>query len=344
MITGTETSRFQGVKRRLQSNYKLSLIMGLSVFAFVGIGPIILFRLFSGNIFVAIVDLILMLTVTGAAIYAWMTDNIEPPAVVLALMVSGGLVVMIPSLGAPGLYWYFAMVVFNFGMLRAKWALLLNVVAMGMVLFLSELSTYDETIPFVMSALATFGFTFIIIYRSDMQRSWLEQTSLTDSLTGIGNRRALDQELELVFAHYQRFGIPFGLLLLDLDHFKHVNDTAGHDAGDAALKDFTELMSESLRKEDRLFRYGGEEFVLVLANVQHDNMLHVATVLCRLVADELKSPADNAPITVSIGASLLRPNDDAERWIQRADKALYAAKAGGRNQVVMFEDIEQANS
>tara|TARA_R100000306_G_C4382659_1_gene147263 strand:- start:64332 stop:65357 length:1026 start_codon:yes stop_codon:yes gene_type:complete len=333
------------VKRRLENNYKLSLIIGLSVFAIAGIGPIILYRFYSGNTFVALVDMVLLLTVTGAAIYAWITDNIEPPAMVLALVVSGGLVLMMPKLGTPGLFWYFTLVVFNFGMLRAKWALFLNGTVMWLVLYLSELSSWDELLPFVMSALATFGFTFIIVYRSDMQRMRLEQTSLTDALTGIANRRALDQELDLVFAHFQRFGIPFGLLMLDLDNFKRVNDTAGHEGGDAALRAFTGLLTESLRKEDRLFRYGGEEFVVVLANVEQTTMKQVAQVLCDLVAEELKSPADHTtPITVSIGASLLQADDDGESWIHRADKALYAAKAGGRNQVVVYEEIDHMQS
>ena len=121
--------------------------------------------------------------------------------------------------------------------------------------------------------------------------------------------------------------------MLDLDHFKQVNDRHGHQAGDAVLVRFAQVVEAATRRSDRLFRTGGEEFVLLLPGAEPDILGHVGAMLVRTVAAEVRCGSD--PVTVSVGITPLLPGDDAIRWLRRADRAMYRAKRDGRNRAVV---------
>jgi diguanylate cyclase (GGDEF)-like protein len=120
---------------------------------------------------------------------------------------------------------------------------------------------------------------------------------------------------------------------MDLDHFKQVNDRFGHHVGDQVLVAFAELIKRSSRKEDRLFRFGGEEFLLLLRDTEVNGLHTAAEHLLNRVAENLESPAGK--VTVSIGGAMLRSGEHWESWLQRADECLYQAKSAGRNRVVI---------
>ena len=155
-----------------------------------------------------------------------------------------------------------------------------------------------------------------------------------DSLTGVNNRAAMDRCLEREVELAHRHDHTLSLLIVDVDHFKLINDNLGHSAGDAVLKALTTCMKETMRASDMLFRYGGEEFALVLAGTELDG--------ARQMGERLRSAVAAYPfvynnkeidVTVSIGVANLGPRDSANRLFNKADTALYQAKKAGRNQV-----------
>jgi diguanylate cyclase (GGDEF)-like protein len=143
----------------------------------------------------------------------------------------------------------------------------------------------------------------------------------------------MTRELHIAAEAFRRHRVPVGLLVMDLDHFKRINDELGHEAGDRVLVDFARLVQSRCRAGDRLFRYGGEEFVLLLPGTRGDALRPLADELRRAVAHGLR--ADGREVTVSVGGAALQPGEDNNRWLARADAAMYQAKREGRDRVVV---------
>ncbi len=175
---------------------------------------------------------------------------------------------------------------------------------------------------------------------NDLQEMLKEQAN-RDSLTGLFNRRYLEGTLEREMARCKREGAPLSMLLLDLDHFKLVNDTYGHQAGDEVLRVFGRLLQENARAEDIVCRYGGEEFLLVLPKMPLSIARERAAQLLLLFRETTVEFEDlKIPITTSIGiAATPEHSDSAEGMIRCADQALYNAKSRGRDRAVAFADI-----
>lgn len=165
----------------------------------------------------------------------------------------------------------------------------------------------------------------------------LEQLSLTDPMTGTLNRRAFSQRLDLQHRLAQQ-GTPYSLCVLDLDHFKSINDQLGHAAGDAALVHLVAVLRGGLREHDLLCRVGGEEFCILLPETREAGARRVADRLQRMLADTpLRWEGVLWPLTASFGvATFVQGRDDTESLLRRADTAVYRAKEAGRNQVVQL--------
>lgn len=164
----------------------------------------------------------------------------------------------------------------------------------------------------------------------------LQQQSIRDPLTGLYNRRFLNESLKREAHSMKRYGYDVGILMVDVDHFKEVNDQYGHECGDQVLKALGHFLSDSIRGNDIACRYGGEEFVLILLKTGQTELIQKARDLCRSVAETLTIPWHGASlaITVSAGVSLCSPGQSIEIALNTADKALYTAKHQGRNQAV----------
>jgi two-component system cell cycle response regulator len=172
--------------------------------------------------------------------------------------------------------------------------------------------------------------------REDNQRLMrqLEMLSLTDQLTGLPNRRAFDDALAREVARSRRHDHPLGVVMFDLDHFKTVNDTYGHAVGDLVLQRFADLAAASLRREDGLYRHGGEEFVALLPHADSASAIRSAErIVTSVAAAPLLTHPAPVSITVSAGVAALSPNEDPADLVQSADRALYEAKNEGRNRV-----------
>ncbi|MEO5903226.1 MAG: diguanylate cyclase [Gemmatimonadaceae bacterium] len=167
--------------------------------------------------------------------------------------------------------------------------------------------------------------------------------SLTDGLTGVDNRRSLEMRLHEMFEHSLRLHEPISVVMCDIDHFKKVNDTYGHAAGDAVLKQFAEILKEEAREIDRVGRYGGEEFLLLLPGTVLDAAVTFSERLRQRVdAHTFSYEGGTLRKTVSFGvASWPHPKIKArEAMLKAADDALYVAKESGRNRVVRFDSAE----
>lgn len=176
---------------------------------------------------------------------------------------------------------------------------------------------------------------------NDLLRKSLSRTiemAVTDSLTGLHNRRYLDSHMSMLFARSVSRDRPLSLLIIDMDHFKRINDTFGHDAGDDVLRDFAGRLNRNIRGIDLACRYGGEEFVVVLPDTDQRMAAVVAERIRGTVASTpfiIRAGTANVDVTISIGIASLQPRDDSvEKLFKRADTALYEAKRSGRNRVV----------
>jgi len=170
--------------------------------------------------------------------------------------------------------------------------------------------------------------------------------ALTDSLTGLYNRRYLEVHLEKLLSKNEEAKKTLAVLVLDIDHFKQVNDTHGHNVGDEVLKTFADRLTDKLRSFDLVARLGGEEFVVILPDVTEDRAHMVAERLRASIAEEpfpCAVPDGQLSISTSIGGVLISDGGhDPHNVLGRADKCLYEAKEGGRNQTV-FEGVGKLN-
>ena len=190
---------------------------------------------------------------------------------------------------------------------------------------------------------------FILRLALNHYQNRLEAMAVTDKLTGLYNRQAFDLLARQVLAEHRRHPRPLSVLILDIDHFKLINDNHGHLQGDAVLSELTPVLRSCLRESDLAFRWGGEEYLILLKDNSVKDATGVAEKLRETIAGHAfpiehsdhgnaGSPAQNISITVSIGVAEYREGEPLKTLIARADNGLYAAKAAGRNRVVAAEE------
>jgi diguanylate cyclase (GGDEF)-like protein len=242
------------------------------------------------------------------------------------------------------------------GTLRSKWndlrALVLFFIA-GYVSFtylywLKQDDNFNLIVPavfFLGAVLVLFVGTLALETATEIKRiSAIQYENITDHLIGIYNRRYLDKKIAKELPRASRYRLPLSMLLLDIDHFKAVNDNYGHLVGDQTLKNLGQLLIKKARDTDIIARYGGEEIAILALHTSVSDAVDLAERLRQAVETSIMVPADEAEkrpaitITVSIGVTGLdQQATDHHVLIERADKALYKAKQGGRNRVVVFD-------
>ncbi len=180
-------------------------------------------------------------------------------------------------------------------------------------------------------------FTDISAYVSmEMRNKELEELALLDNLTRLANRRCIENELAIRFDEEKRFGLPFGLLMMDIDHFKKFNDTYGHDVGDRVLKFVAETLTKNARPFDMIGRWGGEEFVGIIRNVNLVQLKDIGERMRMLVANSyLMHRKEKLKVTISLGGTILHSGETMDRLIKRADTLLYKSKHEGRNRLTV---------
>ena len=207
---------------------------------------------------------------------------------------------------------------------------------------LGHLTFYRDT-PYVESELAflemLIGILFYPLRNALLYREALE-LSMRDPLTGIGNRKALDLSFGREIKLSKRHAHPLSLMIIDIDHFKQINDDLGHQTGDKVLQKTVKIIQNALRETDQIFRYGGEEFVVLLNNTDIDGARVIAErIRLNVAMTPITLKDEDILITISLGISESQKNDAMDDLFYRADKALYEAKQTGRNKVCHFDNM-----
>ena len=164
----------------------------------------------------------------------------------------------------------------------------------------------------------------------------LQKMALYDPLTNLANRRFLQMKIESRLNELERYGWPFGIVFIDIDHFKDINDTYGHRAGDRVLKVVANTLANNIRVFDVAGRWGGEEFIVIIVNVSEDKLFLIAEKLRMLVeGSSMSIGSDTISVTISLGATPAKPSDSVDTLVGRADQFMYRSKNFGRNRVSM---------
>jgi diguanylate cyclase (GGDEF)-like protein len=320
--------------RRLRTDFRFAIIVLFASVAVLAVLPFGIYRVLQGQWPVAAVDAAIVGFLVVSLVRAWRGGDIDRIAPWLVAGYTAGCIAIAILLGLPGVLWMYPVILGNFMLLRWKGAAFASALGvLALLLIPGTFETYAHALLFTITAGLAGALASIFAYRTESQRAQLESLASLDPLTGAFNRRTLEAELAVAIADAQRRRAPCGLAMLDLDHFKCVNDRFGHDVGDQVLVEFTALVNRGIRAGDRLFRFGGEEFVLLMPSVDAATLESRCEEVRERVAGELD--ARGLPVTVSIGAAALRPGETAQAWLARADAAVYEAKRRGRDRVVV---------
>lgn len=258
-----------------------------------------------------------------------------PPIPFAFLMVPAfaGVGMSLATNSVQGAIWSFPVVFLAFFVLPVRAANTISIALMGAGTLFSAIAQDDGTTLryFLSMMLCLVVINIMLGVLASMHARLIEQ-SITDGLTGAFNRRHMDANLGEVIERYRRTSAPVTAMMIDIDHFKRINDRHGHEAGDKALTGLVAIVRARSRRLDMLFRQGGEEFLLLLPDTRLAEALIVAENLRKVIARETLVPDER--VTVSIGVAELRADDSASTWMKRVDDALYHAKKGGRDRVV----------
>jgi diguanylate cyclase len=306
-------------------------VLGSAIFL-----PLAVVDYFRGKVAISalLLCLVAMLVVDAIALH-----RRKSPPVPFAMLLVPGCAAVAFSMATQGIYgvlWSFPIVLLSFFVLPRRLANALSgvLLAAGMVVTLQPHDA-GTTVRYGLALALSLVVINIMLGVLESLHARLVAQSLTDALTGAGNRRQLDNSLAEVVERNRRSFAPASALLIDIDHFKRINDRHGHDAGDEVLRSIVDLVNDRRRKLDQIFRQGGEEFLLLLPDTRASEAMGVAENLRKAI---MREPIlRDQPVTVSIGVGELHPGESARDWMKRVDEALYAAKKGGRNRVVAAE-------
>jgi diguanylate cyclase len=302
----------------------------LSAAGSLGVLPFAILRYMQGAWAAAVMDTLIVVGFFAFGTYVYLTQRVRVASVAIALICSAGVLATVYVVGPQQVYWAFPALIGIFYLLRPREAVVLAIVTLlALIPVLLPAADSQETttvvVTFVVTSMIALAFSLI----TNRQREQLLVLATKDPLTGAGNRRGLDAKVGEVVNSFKRTGTRSSLVLLDLDHFKKVNDIHGHAVGDQILKSVTEIINLRIRVTDSLYRIGGEEFIVVLEGADLHKAVHLAEQL-RTLVDANELVPDHA-VTISLGVAELKGGESPNDWLHRADEALYRAKDAGRN-------------
>ena len=270
-------------------------------------------------------------SITRGRYYPLIASGILAPLFIIFLALA------ILTQGMIGYLWSYPVTIVLYFMLPERQAWIANAILLPIVLpgawhvFPDSGIATRAAVTFL--TVSAFSVVFVRVMTDQQER--LEKLVVTDNLTGLLNRASLQETLEQAIFQNSRSQVPMTIVSLDLDRFKVINDTLGHASGDIVLRGVGRLMNNRIRRTDKVFRLGGEEFLVLLYGTGREKGLRVAEELREAIATASLLP--NRPVTASIGVATLQPNENWSTWMNRSDESLYQAKRKGRNRVVASE-------
>lgn len=324
-----------------ENHYRL--VVGICAFTAVALTPFTLHHVARQEWLMAAATGVLNLVLAAAAVWLFIyRDNaalIRRAGYALLLLANITVVINVYAKGGPTIFWVYPLIFANFYLLSLVPGFIASVLFSGICLWLAAPSLTGEYLARAITAIPLcilFGVVFS--YALGRQRRQLQYFATHDALTGLGNRRSLKRGLADAVARRRRYGERCSLIIFDIDRFKSINDTMGHMHADSVIAELARMMLDRVRAVDRLYRFGGEEFVMLLPHAGAQPCWQLAEAL-RMEVEEHEF-GEGTRITVSAGVAELGDGENADCWLTRADNALLEAKRAGRNRVCLASEPE----
>jgi len=315
-------------------SFKEKLLLLLCAILAVAVTPFAIMRFRHEQWPAALLDISIVCVMLGLFLHVYFTRETRGPGIVLSLIFTVAALGSMFLLGNDQIYWAYPALTAAFFLLKTRYAALLSAVSLLAI----EAMLWNSTPPAViftisLTLLTSMLFAYAFAVTASNQRSRLRHLATVDPLTGTGNRRAQNEKLDTVNALFRRAQVPGSILILDIDYFKKINDTHGHIVGDDVLVEVADLIRANTRPTETLYRYGGEEFIVIAEHTDLEGAAQLAEKLRRLI--EQKTFVSGIRLTMSFGVAELHRSEGRQGWLSRADGALLRAKKEGRNRVVL---------
>lgn len=329
------------IKRKIMPNLKIlnrdldsSLYIFSLAIAFLSVAGFGTYRLLIGENILAVIDFSVGAFLAYALKQVLNDTFTEHHKFFLILICMLGVIAVLYTKGSTIVYWAYPPITGAFFFLGLRKALPLNIVfilaVLGIVIPSVSLPQFFS-ILITLTLICAFGYIFSA--RTEYHNKQFVKLADLDPLTNLHNRRSLKKQLKDEIDYHKQNIQKSSLLILDLDHFKKINDLHGHTIGDNILVKFANMLKSTVRETDKVYRYGGEEFIIIANNTKLENAGKLAEHIRQATENTIK--VNNIPVTVSIGVAEVSKDDTDISWLHRADHALYRAKGANRNLVYL---------
>ncbi|MDN4502856.1 GGDEF domain-containing protein [Alteromonadaceae bacterium BrNp21-10] len=313
--------------KRTAEEYIILSLTGASTLL---IAPFFIIRFLEQHWSLATLDLVAVLTMAAIFVRVWVSHETYRAGQLLAFLCGSLLFVTVYLGGIAQLFWSYPALAAMFFLLTPRLAALLSIL---ILLSLLPIVTAEPDVKFAatyyVSIIGVLSFNYVFAYRTREHSQQLQLLTTSDSLTGAKNRRAFEEKLLDIVTLQQRHPSPVAMILFDVDNFKLLNDKHGHQLGDHILKQIADVIRQRIRTTDNLYRYGGEEFVVITENATSDAAAKLAEELRNAIQSSIELAKYSS--TISLGVAQYHINESGFDWLARADRAMYQAKAAGRN-------------
>lgn len=308
------------------------IVIILCLLSFLALTPFAIMRFVLGDYTIAAVDFFGVIAVLLIVTYILRTGKTKLPGLILSVVSLSGVILITKIQGNGDVSFLYPTILWTFFLVTPRVALVLALVVLAIITpSIHQHSDSFAFSKFVFSMLGCMLFAYTFSTLRNRQRDELILLSSKDGLTGAGNRRALDEKLAQSIIAYGRNKTDICLLILDLDNFKIINDKLGHGMGDHILRSITEIIQVRIRATDNLYRYGGDEFVILTTGAD--------LLTAMSLAEDIRARVENdgmihdSKVSLSLGVAQYLEGQSVKQWLEAADTALLKAKREGRNKV-----------
>ena len=314
------------------------IIMTASIVAGTTVLPFAIYRYLQGQYMIALVEVFAVCVIASIGFLVWKTRDTEHTSTGLSIIMVVGLVALNYLIGSSIFIWTYPIIMTVYFLnpaTRSALILIPTVIALFPLLYMEKSAI--ELASSIVTVIITLIFSHLVSVKIRQQKERLQNLINYDGLTGALNRRSLDDRLEslqsLYFRHKSRGTNISSVVLFDIDDFKNINDTRGHLEGDKILINLTKHIKKMIRKTDEFYRYGGEEFVVI---VNGSNLFKAGELAEKIRATIEETELHRGlTVTASFGVAEIQSLEESQNWLARADKALYRAKRAGKNRVYL---------